>query len=110
MGGARKKSISQMMKSQVVEAKKEEKGKKKEVKAPKGSEKGGGTFQSLNIEGKEFLEEIRKMGAITPSAVASRFGIRISTAKEVLRRLNSKGILQPVGGNNRIRIFRFAAT
>ncbi|MEM3692482.1 MAG: 30S ribosomal protein S25e [Candidatus Bathyarchaeia archaeon] len=110
MGGARKKSISQMMKSQVIETKKEEKGKKKEVKPSKTSEKGEGAIQNLDIESKEFLEEIKKMGAITPYAIASKFGVRISTAKEVLRRLNSRGILQSIGGNNRIRIFRMAST
>lgn len=107
MGGARKKSISQMVKAQAFDSKKEG---KKGAKATRSAEKGEAAPQSLDIESKEFLEEIRKMGAITPYAVASRFGVKIGTAKEALRRLSSRGILQTAGGNNRIKIFRVAST
>lgn len=106
MGGSKKKSLSQMMKSQEVTGRKDEAKKKDE----KGRTDGRTTRGDLpRIESKEFLTELAKMRSVTPYMVASRYNVKISVAKDILEQLRARGVVQVVSGNNRLRIFHVAA-
>jgi len=107
LGGAKKKSLAQMEKTQVQQDKKVEPAKKQKGKAP--AEKRPRGVDLPNLEDTRFLSELSKMGAITPYALASQFNLRISVAKDMLEELERKRLVTAVGGNARIRIYRMAA-
>ncbi|MEM3642050.1 MAG: hypothetical protein QXH37_09035, partial [Candidatus Bathyarchaeia archaeon] len=52
------------------------------------------------------MDELKKMRVLTPYAVASRFNIRISAAKDLLEQLEDNGTVQLVSGNHNIKIYR----
>ena len=49
------------------------------------------------------------MGVLTPYAVATRYGIRISAAKDFLEQLEANGSVQLVSGSHNIKIYKPAA-
>ncbi|MEM2904844.1 MAG: hypothetical protein QW057_04845 [Candidatus Bathyarchaeia archaeon] len=106
MGGSKKKSLSQMMKSQELSSRKEERKKKDE----RGREEKKALRGNLpRTDSKEFLTELAKMKSVTPYMVASRYNVKISVAKDILEQLRARGLVQVVSGNNRIRVFQVAA-
>ncbi len=107
MGGAKKKNLAQMDKQQTIEAKKGEPTKKAKTKTV--AEKKVRGITGPNVEDNRFLAELSKMGAITPYALASQFNLRISVAKDLLEELERKRLVQPVGGNARLRIYQVVA-
>ena len=50
-------------------------------------------------------DEILKMRVITPSAVASRYDIRVSTAKRLLENLQQRGQLQLIVDTRRLKVY-----
>lgn len=102
MGGKKKLTLKQMERMQM--RKSEEEKKKKEKAAPKEKKPAG--ILIPEIKGGKMLEELRKMRVLTPYAVASKFNIRISTAKDLLEQLESDGLIQLVSGNHDIKIYR----
>jgi ribosomal protein S25 len=110
LGGAKKKSMAQMEKTQDQSDKKEEpaqqqkKGKGKTIaeKRPRG-------LQAPEIGDPKFLGEVQKMGAITPYSLANQFNLRLSVAKDLLDELEKRKLITLVGGNARIRIYQPAA-
>jgi ribosomal protein S25 len=107
LGGAKKKSLAQMGKTQDQQDKKPEAPKKSKGKPP--AEKKSRGVDLPNLEDTRFLSELSKMGAITPYALASQFNLRISVAKDMLEELERKRLVTAVGGNARIRIYKMAA-
>ncbi len=107
MGGAKKKNLAQMDKSQQLQTKKTEPTKKTKTKAI--SEKKVRGISGPDVEDGKFLTELSKMGSITPYALASQFNLRISVAKDLLEELERKRLVQPVGGNARLRIYQAVA-
>ena len=107
LGGAKKKNLAQMEKTQVQQDKKPEASKKSKGKPP--AEKKSRGVDLPNLEDTRFLSELSKMGAITPYALASQFNLRISVAKDMLEELERKRLVTSVGGNARIRIYKVAA-
>ena len=71
-----------------------------------GAADGSGASQS---PAQEVVNEIKKMGVLTPYAVATRYGIRISAAKEFLEQLEANGSVQLVSGSHNIKIYKPAA-
>jgi len=111
LGGAKKKSMAQMEKTQGGQDKKEEapqqqqkKGKGKPVaeKRPRG-------LAAPDASDPKLVSEVQKMGAITPFALASQFNLRLSVAKDLLEDLERRRVVRLVGGNARIRIYQPAA-
>lgn len=107
MGGAKKKNLAQMDKSQQLQTKKVEPTKKTKAKVV--SEKKVRGISGPDVDDTKFLGELSKMGAITPYALASQFNLRISVAKDLLEELERKRLVQPVGGNARLRIYQAVA-
>lgn len=78
------------------------KAKAEAVKKPSRTRKGA----ALDLDEGAVLKEIGKMKAITPYSVASQYDLKVSAAKALLRRLAEKGLIEVVGGNARIRIYK----
>jgi len=107
MGGAKKKSMAQMEKAQVLQEKKTETTKKTKGK-PVVEKKSRGTDMP-DVNDSKFIAELTKIGAVTPYAVASQFNLRISAARDLLEELERRKLIRPIGGNSRVRIYQVAA-
>jgi len=104
MGGKKKLGIKQMEKQQVKED--ETKAEKKKEKAgPPKERKTIGIIPPDAKDGK-VVAEARKMGVLTPYAVATRYGVRISAAKDFLEELEANGQIQLVSGSHNIKIYK----
>lgn len=106
MGGAKKKSISQQMKAK---SKGGEKLDRKKIAKPV-VEKKSLSIGLPELKDKTLISELQKMKAITPSTVASTYGVRVSIAKDFLEELAKKQLIQMVEGCNRIKIYKLIAT
>ena len=54
------------------------------------------------------LNQMKKMRAITPYAVASRLDLRMSVARALLQQLERKGKIEFVSGSKNIKIYKLA--
>src|SRR5438309_1233579 len=85
MGGAKKRSMAQMEKTQDQPDKgKEEAGgqPKKGGKTKSVAEKRSRGLQAPDMNDPKFLGEVGKMSAITPYSLASQFNVKLSVAKD----------------------------
>lgn len=96
MGGKKKLGLKQMEKQQVKEDETKE-AKKKEKAGPPKERKTIGIVAPDAKDGK-IVAEVKKMGVLTPYAISTRYGIRISTAKDFLEQLEANGAVQLVPG------------
>jgi len=110
MGGAKKRSLAQAEKLQQMQTKKEKGGEKGKTAKAKTTEKSQGDSGLPDVKSKEFIGELGKMKAVTPSSVASRFNMKLSTSKGVLEDLAGRGVLTLVAGSNRLRIYTVASS
>jgi small subunit ribosomal protein S25e len=108
MGGKKKLTMKQMEREQTKkdEEAKEKKDKKEKAGSPR--EKRPASVIIPDVKGGKPVEELKKMRVLTPYAVASRFNIRISTAKDFLEKLEGSGAVQRVAGNHYIKIYKTA--
>jgi ribosomal protein S25 len=106
MGGKKKLGIKQMERQQVKTD--DEKAKKKEKAGPAKERKTIGIMVPDAKDGKN-ISEIKKMNVLTPYAVSTRYGIRISAAKDFLEQLEANGSVQLVSGSHNIKIYKPAA-
>jgi small subunit ribosomal protein S25e len=104
MGGKKKLGLKQMERMQAKRDKEEEK-KKKEKAAPPKERRTIGVVPP-NVKNEKIVNEVKKMNVLTPYAVASRFNIRISAAKDFLEQLEQNGAVQLVSGNHNIKIYK----
>jgi len=105
LGGRKKPSISQLEKRMSKERKEREKG-----KADRSYEmrlKPSGELTQGSID--QIIEGIKGMPYVTPYLLATKFGLKISRAKSVLRELESKGVLKLVDKNRRLSIYVVAS-
>ena len=106
MGGSKKKSLSKMDKQQKLQAQKRS-GKQKKISRRKTIDetmKGSGI---PNVPTKDLSNELKKMKAITPYALAMKYSIKLSLAKAWLNLLNQKGTIQKIAGSSSLKIYKF---
>ena len=109
MGGKKKLGIKQMERQQVkTDDDKAKEAKKKEKAGPPKERKTVGIMVPDAKDPKNVIE-IKKMGVLTPYAVSTRYGIRISAAKDYLEQLEANGSIQLVSGSHNIKIYKPAA-
>jgi ribosomal protein S25 len=109
MGGKKKLGIKQMEKQQVkTDEDKAKEAKKKEKAGPPKERKTVGIMVPDAKDGK-IVSEVKKMNVLTPYAISTRFGIRISAAKDFLEQLEVNGSIQLVSGSHNIKIYKPAA-
>jgi small subunit ribosomal protein S25e len=105
MGGKKKLSLKQIERVQEKKDTQEKEKKKKEKDAgPK--EKKPSAVIPPDPKSDKVVGELKKMHVLTPYAVATRFNIRISAAKDLLDQLQENGVIQQVSGNHNIKIYR----
>ncbi len=101
MGGKKKLTLKQMERMQ--------------KKEPKGKEKGsGGSATEKKVAGiippdprsKEVADQLKKMRVLTPYAVATRFDLRLSVARDFLEELEKQGIVEFVSGSKNIKVYK----
>ena len=109
MGGKKKLGIKQMEKQQVKEDDEKTKEKKKEKAGPPKERKTIGII-SPDVKNDKIISEVKKMNVLTPYAVSTKFGIRISTAKDFLEQLEANGAVQLVSGSHNMKIYKPAAS
>ena len=108
MGGKKKLGIKQMEKQQVKEDDDKSKDKKKEKAGPPKERKSIGIV-APDVKDPKIIAEIKKLGVLTPYSVSTRYGIRISTAKDFLEQLEANGSIQLISGSHNIKIYKPAA-
>jgi len=104
MGGKKKLSLKQMERMQTKKDE-EEKRKKEKAAAPSKEKKPSGVTPP-DPKSQKIVGELKKIPVLTPYAVASRFNIRISAAKDFLEQLEEEGVIQLVSGNHSIKIYK----
>ena len=108
MGGKKKLGIKQMEKQQVKEDDDKSKDKKKEKAGPPKERKSIGIV-APDAKDAKIIAEVKKLGVLTPYSVSTRYGIRISIAKDFLEQLEANGAIQLVSGSHNIKIYKPAA-
>ncbi len=110
MGGKKKLGIKQMEKQQVKTDDDKSKDAKKKDKAT-GPPQRKTTIGIMvpDIKDAKIVGEVKKMNVLTPYAISTRFGIRVSAAKDFLEQLEANGSVQLVSGSHNIKIYKPAA-
>ncbi len=105
MGGKKKLTLKQMerMAEKKDEAPKRERGKSGGGSA---SERKAPGITPPDLRSDKVIGEIKKMKALTPFAVASRFNIRLSVARDMLDELAQRGVIEYVSGSKNIKIYK----
>jgi len=107
MGGKKKVGLKQMEKQQVKEDDSKEAKKKEKAGPPKERKTVG--IMSPDAKNEKIIAEIKKMPVLTPYSVATKYSIRISTAKDFLEQLEGNGAVQLVSGSHNLKIYKPAA-
>lgn len=105
MGGKKKLSLKQIERMQTRQDK-QEKEKKKKDKTAGFREKKPAAIVPPDIRDEKIIGELKKMRVLTPYAVATRFNMRISIAKDFLEQLEERGVVQMVSGNHSLKIYK----
>ena len=107
MGGKKKLGLKQMERMQDKKDDEDKsKEKKKEKSGPPKERKTTISVIAPDAKNEKIVAEIKKMNVLTPYAVASRFSIRISAAKDFLEQLEAAGAVQLVSGSHNIKIYK----
>ena len=109
MGGKKKLGLKQMERQQVKEDDEKGKDKKKEKAGPPKEKRTIIGVVAPDAKNEKNVAEITKMNVLTPYAIATKFGIRISAAKDYLEQLEKNGTIQLVSGSHNIKIYKPAA-
>jgi len=107
MGGKKKLGLKQMERHQ-ESSNDDSKGKDKKDKKGGPPKEKRTTIGVIAPDAKndKIVAEIKKMPFLTPYAVATRFNVRISAAKEFLEALEQNGAVQLVSGSHSIKIYK----
>jgi small subunit ribosomal protein S25e len=106
MGGKKRLGLKQMERQQVKEDDEKAKEKKKEKAGPPKEKRTTIGVIAPDVKNERNVAEIKKMNVLTPYAVATKFGIRISAAKDFLEQLEKNGDVQLVSGSHNIKVYK----
>jgi len=104
MGGKKKLSLKQIERTQ--DKKDEASEKKKGGKSGLAPERKAPGIMPPDLRSDKTIAEIRKIKAVTPFAVASRFNLRLSVAKDMLDELAQRGVLEYVSSGKNLKIYK----
>ncbi len=106
MGGKKKRSMKRAERSQKRSVAPKKAGKEKGVGAAPGEKKIVPRITPPNLRDEKFVAELKRMKVLTPYSVASRFDVRLSIARVLLRELERKGIIEFVSKSRNLRIYK----
>jgi len=105
MGGKKKLSLKQMEKTQSKKDRAEKERKERKSSGPSTEKKSLGiTLPDLKSE--KVIGELKSMKVLTPYAVASRFDLRLSLARDLLEELERRRIVEYVSGSKNLKIYK----
>ena len=102
MGSKKKKSTK---KTRRTHSKKGEQKEPKSSAPPSKREKKTAGIFPPNPRSEKIINDVKKMKTLTPFAVASRFNLRLSVAKDLLEQLEQKGVIQFVSRSRNLKIY-----
>lgn len=102
MGGKKKRSMKQIKKAQKTKPSKKE----KRVVPAKSERKAIPGITQPNVKADKVVSELRKMKILTPHTVASHFDLRLSIAREFLKELERKGMIEFVSKSRNLKIYK----
>ena len=107
MGGKKKLGLKQMERQQGREDEAKAAKDKKDKKAGP-PEKKRSTINVIPPDAKndKIVAEIKKMPVLTPYALATKYNVRISAAKQFLEQLEQNGAVQLVSGSHNIKVYK----
>ena len=105
MGGRKKLSLTQMERLQARRQREQERRVRSQSMM---SERKTSNVLMPEIKD-DLIDEIRRMRVVTPFAVASRFDLRISVAKDLLEELERKKIVELVSRSRKTKIYKTTA-
>lgn len=108
MGGKKKLNLKQMERMQDKKDEEDKEKKPKKEKSGQPREKKPLGILPPDIKGDKISGELKRMNVLTPYSVASRYGIRISAAKDFLEQLEKQGAIHLVSGSHDIKIYKAA--
>ncbi len=103
MGGKKKLSLKQIERRQSTGDKKS--GREKEKKVGLGEKEKSGIIPP-DLDDENIINGLKKIRVLTPYNVASHFNVRVSVARDLLKRLEERGLVQMIGGNHSLRIYK----
>jgi len=107
LGGKKRPTISQLEKRMKKMSKK---GKEKKEAKRITTRSKATTIEELSLKSiEELYKEVKSSKLLTPYSLATRYKIKISTAKYLLRELESAGLLRLVEKSRRVAIYVPAA-
>jgi small subunit ribosomal protein S25e len=110
MGGKKKLGLKQMERMQDKRDEEDKsKDKKKEKSGPAKERKTTISVIAPDAKNEKIVAEIKKMNVLTPFAVATRFNIRMSAAKDFLEQLEAVGAVEMVSGSHTLKIYKPSA-
>lgn len=101
MGGKKKLTLRQM---QRIQARKDRE--RRERRLASATEKKSIGIILPDIKSKKVIGELKKIRALTPYTVATRFDLRLSVAKDFLEELERRGIVEYVSGSKNLKIYK----
>jgi ribosomal protein S25 len=110
MGGKKKLGIKQMEKQQVSQDEEKAKQDKKKEKAGPPKERKTVGIMVPDAKDSKNIAEVKKMPVLTPYSISTRYGIRVSAAKDFLEQLEANGVVQLVSGSHNIKIYKANAS
>lgn len=102
LGGKKKLTLKQMERTQ---AKRDEVSKKGKTGGLTPEKKAPGIVPP-DSKSEKVVSELKKMKALTPYTVATRFNLRLSAAKDLLDELAQHGIIELVSGSKNLKIYK----
>jgi len=93
-----KKSLKKMEKQQAAKDKTDQKGKEKRNKII-------GAIEIPDATSDEVMGALKGMKAITPTGVASKFNLKVSVAKKMLRELEDNGTLELAARSHNLKVY-----
>ena len=100
-GGKKKQSLTQMTKQ-----KEPKQPKKKEIDDIQSATKKNLGITMPDINNKKIAGELKGLKVLTPSVVASRFNVRLSIAKDLLKEFEKRKMIEYVSGGKNLKIYK----
>jgi len=101
MGGKKKLTMKQMERMQ---ARRDQE--RKERRLASTTEKKSIGIIPPDLKSEKVIGELKKMKALTPYTVATRFDLRLSVAKDFLEELERRGIVEYVSGSKNLKVYK----
>jgi len=106
MGGKKRLGLKQMERMQRKRDEETSSKDKKKEKTTTSRERRTIGVVPPDVKNSKIVNEVRKMNVLTPYAIASKFNVRISAAKDFLEQLEQIGVVEFVSGNHNIKIYK----